>query len=31
LIENQQVVGRLGMVVPGPVTQTLPKRDWFPV
>ena len=31
LIENQQVVGRLDMVVPGPVTQTLPKRDWFPV
>jgi glyoxylase-like metal-dependent hydrolase (beta-lactamase superfamily II) len=30
-IESDQVVGRLDMQVPGPITQTLPKRDWFPV
>jgi hypothetical protein len=24
------VVGRLDMQVPGPVTQTVPRRDWFP-
>jgi len=29
-IENQQVVGRLGMTVPGPMTETLPNRPWFP-
>lgn len=29
-IEAQQVVGRLDMQVPGPVTQTVPRRDWFP-
>jgi hypothetical protein len=30
-IERQRVVGRLGMQVPGPLTQTLPARPWFPV
>ncbi|MEO0822495.1 MAG: N-acyl homoserine lactonase family protein [Pseudomonadota bacterium] len=30
-IENQQVVGRLQMQVPGPVVQSLPSRAWFPV
>ena len=30
-IENQQVVGRLGMQVPGPIVQSVPTRDWFPV
>ncbi len=30
-IENQQVVGRLGMSVPGPMTASLPARQWFPV
>ena len=29
-IEAGQVVGRMDMAVPGPVTQTVPKRDWFP-
>ena len=29
-IENGQVVGRLGMTVPGPMTETLPARNWFP-
>jgi hypothetical protein len=29
-IEGGQVVGRLDMAVPGPVTQTLPSRPWFP-
>lgn len=29
-IERQQVVGRLGMQVPGPLTETLPARTWFP-
>ncbi len=31
MIENGQVVARLGMTVPGPSVETLPKRDWFPV
>ena len=31
MIENQRVVGRLGMTVPGPMTETLPARNWFPV
>lgn len=31
MIEHQQVVGRLEMQVPGPISQTLPKRNWFPV
>ena len=30
-IERGQVVGRLDMVVPGPITQTVARRDWFPV
>ncbi|MEM1383223.1 MAG: N-acyl homoserine lactonase family protein [Pseudomonadota bacterium] len=30
-IENQQVVGRLQMQVPGPVVQSVPTRDWFPM
>lgn len=30
VIENGQVVGRLGMTCPGPVTETLPRRNWFP-
>ena len=25
-----QIVGRLGMEVPGPITQTVCRRDWFP-
>lgn len=29
-IEAQQVVGRLDMAVPGPITQSLPRRNWFP-
>ena len=31
MIENGKVVARLGMTVPGPSVETLPKRDWFPV
>ncbi len=30
-IEGAEVVGRLEMAVPGPVTQTVPRRSWFPV
>lgn len=30
-IERGQVVGRLDMQVPGPVSQTVARRDWFPV
>jgi hypothetical protein len=30
-IERGQVVGRLDLEVPGPVTQTVSRRDWFPV
>jgi glyoxylase-like metal-dependent hydrolase (beta-lactamase superfamily II) len=29
-IEADMVVGRLGMQVPGPIIETLPRRDWFP-
>ncbi|MEM7176323.1 MAG: N-acyl homoserine lactonase family protein [Pseudomonadota bacterium] len=29
-IQNGQVVGRLGMSCPGPITETLPARQWFP-
>lgn len=29
-IERAQVVGRLDMAVPGPVSQTVPQRAWFP-
>ena len=31
LIEHAQVVGRLDMQVPGPISQSLPRRNWFPV
>lgn len=30
LIEGGMVVGRLQDVVPGPVVQSLPRRQWFP-
>jgi len=30
-IERGLVVGRLDMVVPGPITQSVARRDWFPV
>src|SRR5215470_16454085 len=30
LIEGGQVVGRLRDSVPGPIVQSLPKRNWFP-
>jgi glyoxylase-like metal-dependent hydrolase (beta-lactamase superfamily II) len=30
MIEHQRVVGRLGMVVPGPTTETVAPRPWFP-
>jgi hypothetical protein len=29
-IDRGQVVGRLDMAVPGPVSQSVPRRDWFP-
>ncbi len=29
-IENQRVAGRLGMTIPGPMTETVPSRHWFP-
>jgi hypothetical protein len=29
-IEGGQVVGRLHDQVPGPIVQSLPKRNWFP-
>lgn len=29
-VENGQVVGRLDMAVPGPVSQTVMRRNWFP-
>ena len=29
-IEGGQVVGRLHEQVPGPITQSLPRRNWFP-
>jgi glyoxylase-like metal-dependent hydrolase (beta-lactamase superfamily II) len=28
-VERGQVVGRLDMQVPGPTTQSLPRREWF--
>lgn len=31
MIEHQQVVGRLGMQVPGPLVQSVARRNWFPV
>ena len=30
-IEDDKVVGRLDMAVPGPITQSVPRRDWFPM
>ena len=30
MIEGGQVVGRLRDSVPGPIVQSLPKRNWFP-
>ena len=30
-IEGHQVVGRLDMAVPGPITQSVPRREWFPM
>ena len=30
LIEAGQVVGRLQDAVPGPIVQSLPRRNWFP-
>jgi len=29
-VENGQIVGRLDMAVPGPVSQTVMRRTWFP-
>ena len=29
-IEGAQVVGRLDLQVPGPISQSVPRRDWFP-
>jgi glyoxylase-like metal-dependent hydrolase (beta-lactamase superfamily II) len=29
-VEHSQIVGRLHDVVPGPVVQSLPARNWFP-
>ncbi|WP_420392274.1 MBL fold metallo-hydrolase [Acuticoccus sp.] len=29
-IEHARVVGRLDLAVPGPITQTVPRREWFP-
>ena len=30
-IENQQVVARLGMTVPGPLVESVPPKNWFPM
>jgi hypothetical protein len=30
LIEGGMVVGRLFDSVPGPIVQSLPRRQWFP-
>ena len=30
-IERGQVIGRTGMVIPGPLVETLPRREWFPM
>ncbi|MFN6979744.1 MAG: MBL fold metallo-hydrolase, partial [Gemmobacter sp.] len=29
-VEGGRVVGRLDMAIPGPVSQSVPRRDWFP-
>ncbi len=31
MVEHQQIVGRLEMQVPGPISQSVQKRNWFPV
>jgi glyoxylase-like metal-dependent hydrolase (beta-lactamase superfamily II) len=30
-VEGGQVVGRMDMAVPGPIVQSVPKRNWFPM
>jgi len=30
-VDHQRIVGRLEQQVPGPITESLPQRDWFPV
>ena len=30
MIEGGQVVARLRDSVPGPIVQSLPRRNWFP-
>ena len=30
-IEGQRVVGRLEGQVPGPIVESVPRRDWFPM
>jgi hypothetical protein len=30
-IQGQRVVGRLEMQVPGPIVESVPRRDWFPM
>jgi glyoxylase-like metal-dependent hydrolase (beta-lactamase superfamily II) len=30
-VERGQIVGRMDMAVPGPISQTVQRRDWFPV
>lgn len=30
-IEHGQVIGRLGFQTPGPVTESVARRDWFPM
>lgn len=30
-VEHGRIVGRLEQQVPGPITESLPRRDWFPV
>ena len=30
-VEHQHIVGRLEQQVPGPMVETLPQREWFPV
>ena len=29
-VDHQRIVGRLEQVIPGPITESLPQRDWFP-
>ena len=29
-VERGQIAGRLGMEVPGPITESVPQRQWFP-